>query len=94
MAKFNEVESRVKYCLDTVTPLNVCVAAKVGDVDICTCQPQVKRCSKPSICQKSSTEFVIRQRLIIEVPLIYNVKVDVGETFLSNQCSSQVVVCD
>ena len=55
------------------TPVSVDPSIKVGKIK--------RECGKPQICHVRGCEFVIKQTICVEIPICYDVDVDVGDSY-------------
>ena len=90
-----DCETTVTKCVKTKTPVRLRVVPEVGDADIECGTPRICFFSQPRCCRKSccesrrdnccernSCEFVVEQILTVEIPIRYDVRADVGESFV------------
>ena len=73
-------ESVTRQRLDVSTPVRVVPIVQAGSIMI--------NCEKPKICGfterpcKRVCEFIIKQTINIEIPICYDIRTDIGDSFI------------
>jgi len=68
--------------MEVGTPVKIDVVSRSRCVRIECCKPIICGHSEPECCRKSSCEFVVKQFIDVRIPICYNVKTNVGESFV------------
>ena len=59
--------------IEISTPVSASPIVKVGKIK--------RECCKPQICHVRGCEFVIKQIICVEIPICYDVDVDIGDSY-------------
>ena len=78
--KESKCESTTRQRMDVSTPVRVVPVVQVGSARI--------DCEEPKICGyaerpcKRVCEFIIKQKINIEIPICYDIRTDIGDSFV------------
>ena len=67
-----DCERVVSKNIEIDTPVSVEPTVKIGKIK--------QECGKPQICRTHGCEFIIKQTICVEIPICYDVGVDVGDS--------------
>jgi len=70
-------ESLTNKNIEINTPVNVEPTVKVGKIR--------RECGKPQICHVRGCEFVIKQTICVEIPICYDIDVDIGDSYTDSE---------
>jgi len=77
-------------CIEVATPIRLEAITNIKKLKVECGEPKI--CSSPmgNYCTgKNNCEFVVKQKLFVEIPIMYHVKTDVGENRVECNFSKQ-----
>ena len=80
--KAEEPCSVVTKCLKANTPIRLKVVPELGCANVECGTPKICFFSKPFCCSRNSCEFIVEQTIMVEIPIRYFIKADVGESYI------------
>ena len=75
-----DCQSTITHCLRACTPVKLKVTSELGDTNIECGEPRICSTSKPSCHRTNCCEFTVEQIIMVEIPIRYLIKTDVGDT--------------
>jgi len=69
----------VTACVEAATPVSLEVTPRMTETHIECGTPRICDWSESRYCRKNRCEFTVKQTIIVEIPISYDVKVDTHE---------------
>ena len=73
--------SSVKKLVTANTPIKLHVESMAGDTKIQFGEPYIYSYSRPCFFRRNDLEFIVEQKICVEIPIKYRVDVDAGQTY-------------